>query len=84
MDRESRCLSCTINWPPTNATRAPSFRPTPPALALTSPYVRALVFCRGVCLLTANSVNVCRYSYAASAIGIVAALITVFAMVSRC
>ncbi|KAI7843742.1 hypothetical protein COHA_002640 [Chlorella ohadii] len=34
----------------------------------------------GVCLLTANSVNVCRYSYAASAIGIVAALITVFAM----
>ncbi|PRW57746.1 peroxin 13 [Chlorella sorokiniana] len=34
----------------------------------------------GVCLMTDNSVNVCRYSYAAAAIGIVAAIITVFAM----
>lgn len=37
--------------------------------------------CRsGVCLMTDNSVNVCRYSYAAAAIGIVASLVMVFAM----
>lgn len=34
----------------------------------------------GICLMTSNSVNVCWYSYAAGAIGIVAALITAFAI----
>ncbi|KAI7841664.1 hypothetical protein COHA_004684 [Chlorella ohadii] len=34
----------------------------------------------GICLMTNNSVNVCRYSYAAAAIGIVAALVTACAM----
>jgi hypothetical protein len=36
----------------------------------------------GVCLLTNNSVNVCRYGYSAAAIGIFTAFLHVFAPVS--
>ena len=50
------------------------------------PSPSCLAPCRsGICLMTNNSINVCRYSYAAAAIGIVASLVMVFAMVRmRC
>lgn len=45
-------------------------------------FVAPLVLrCSGMCLMTDNSINVCRYSYAAAAIGIVAAVVMLCAMV---